>query len=155
MRFIKRALAVGSVAVGLSLIPSAAYAGSAPGDRGVYTVNGIQYWNQANINVTTSHAYGETRSGPDSHCVSAGSIAIRGAVFESSSTGTAAAFRAESVVWYTNTALCPGEYNGYSADYYFGSGFRYFYSYGDSWAWNSATGSYAWYKTIPGKVQNP
>ncbi|MCW3767381.1 hypothetical protein ACW4FP_01240 [Paenarthrobacter ureafaciens] len=143
-----------SLAASLALVPAAAQAGYAPGDRGVYTVSGITYWNQANTNVTTSAATGETRSGPDTYCVSPGSIAIRGKVFESSSTGTAAALRAESVVWYTNATLCPGEYNGYSAYYYFGGGFRYFYSGGDSWAWNSG-GYYNWYNTIPGKVQNP
>ncbi|MFJ4028182.1 hypothetical protein ACIPWF_12470 [Paenarthrobacter sp. NPDC089989] len=150
----KKVLLAGGFATGLALIPSAAYAGYAAGDRGVYTVSGIRYWNQANINVTAGSALGETRSGPDTHCVSPGSIAIRGKVFESSATGTAAAFRAESVVYYSSATLCPGDYNGYSAHYYFGSGFRYFYSDGDSWAWNSG-GFYDWYTTIPGKVQNP
>ncbi len=134
-------------------MPTAAHAGYSPGDRGVYNVSGINYWNQATINVSSNYALGATHSGPDSHCVTAGSIAVRGKVFNSDATGSAAALVSESVVYYSGSTLCPGQATGYSAGYSF-SGWKYFYSQGDSWAWNSG-GYYNQYGTFSTRIQNP
>lgn len=154
MRLLKQTFLAACFAVGFAVAPSAAYAGTSEGDRGTYTVSGVNYWNQAVISVGSGYASGQTKSGPDSHCVTPGSIAIRGKVFETAATGGAAALRAESIVWYTQATLCPGQYNGYSAGYSF-SGFRYFYSQGDSWAWNTSSGSYNQYWTFATRTQNP
>lgn len=155
MRLLQKTLLAVSLTAALALSPTAAHAGNAPGDRGVYTVTGIQYWNQANVIVHSTQAWGETRSGPDTHCVSAGSIAAKAKLFESSASGTGAALRSEGPWYYTEVTLCPGEWRGYTAYYNFGGGMRYFYSHGETMAWNTWSSSYNHYSTIPGKVQNP
>lgn len=146
---IKRPLAAACLAVGLAAVPATAQAGTANSIRGTYTVSGIQYWNQSQVVTSTGRATARTFSGPDSHCVGAGSVAVQARLIRSA--GTAEALVASSGTYYSEVTLCPGQYIGWSVSY---NGTGSFYSRGISWAWNTGTSNYNAFWAFPSPNQN-
>lgn len=137
-------LAVGaSLAVGLAAVPLPAWAGDAYSNQDYYSVNGIQYWNQALVSTSYGLADGYGFAGPSSVCVGAGYVATQGRVLQD--WGTASAMVAETPVHYSPQTLCPGDNDNIGAAY---QAHGNFYARGTTWGWNSSTSGYEGYYTL-------
>lgn len=149
MKRLHRTLACALLAGGLASIPIAAHAAYAAGSLGYYSVNGIQYYNQAAINTSSGFATASTFTGPTQICVTAGSLAAQGRVIKQYQQ-SGAVLVSESTVKYSTGTVCSNSGMSASASY---AGTGDFYSYGRSYAFNSSTGGYAAFMTIASPIQ--
>ena len=130
------------------MIPIAAYAGTAPGNRSVHTTAGVAYWDQSVVITSSGFATGQTKSGPEYVCVGPGWIGTQGRLVRQD--GGGAILVSQQPYSYSTVTICPGSGTYWqSSASYAGSG--NFYSYGYVHSWNGS--SYNWYDTFPSPLQ--
>lgn len=108
--------------------PVAASAGDASSSWGYYTINGVQYRNQATISTVSGRASAWTNVGTTSGCASSGWMGLRARLFNS-----AGSLIQESTIAYNSgcTSLMDRVTTRYAGGAWF--------SYGVTWGWTGSS----------------